>query len=205
MTEFEAFPTDFARIDEFGVVVMTVPKAAHSAIMLALARTFAPTEDPATAIKRWRSHGSVDVPQDYLSVGFCRDPLDRFRSCWQDKIATVRHVRPGLAMMGCRAGMVLDEFSDIVSNTEDRDLDRHLMPQHYKFFMNGRLRVQRLFHQGAMEIEWETFGWMVLTHCRRRLVDLERVNVSAPASYRWSERSKRSVRERYKIDEEFRA
>jgi len=205
VTEFEAFPTDFARIDEFGIVVMTVPKAAHSAIMLALATTFASTEDPATAIKRWRSHGSVVVPQDYLSVGFCRDPLDRFRSCWQDKIATVRHVRPGLAMMGCRAGMSLDEFSDIVSETGDRDLDRHLTPQRYKFFMDGRLRVQRLFHHGALDLEWETFGQMVLTHCGRRLADLKRVNVSAPAPYRWSERSRRSVLGRYKIDVEFRA
>jgi len=201
VTEFETFLTDFARIDEVGIVVMTVPKAAHSAILLALAETFAvPGETYKNAIKRWRSHKSLAVPPDYLSVGFCRDPLDRFRSCWQDKIATVDSVRAELALIGCKPGMSLDAFSVLVSEIDDHHLDRHLIPQYHKFFLDNVLRVNKLFHYEALAFEWEIFREMVLVYCGRRLADLSRINVSALVSYQWSEHSRELVRERYAVD-----
>lgn len=201
MTEFEAFPIDFARIDEVGIVVMIIPKAAHSSILSALAATFRrPGEGPKEAVKRWRSHGSMTVPPDYLSVGFCRDPLDRFRSCWRDKIIGVDRVRAALALIGCEPGMSLDEFSTVVSGTEDKDLDRHLLPQHYKLFLNGTLRVGTLFRYEALPSEWASFRSMVLDHCGRRLADLPRINVSTQVQSVWSERSRGSIAERYRLD-----
>lgn len=201
VTEFEAFPKDFARIDDAGIVVMTVPKAAHSSIMIALADTFAsPGEGRSDAIKRWRSHGSPVVPPGYLSVGFCRHPLDRFRSCWQDKVATVGRVRDSLLSLGCRVGMSLDEFSELVAGVADQALDRHLLPQYYKFFSGGALRVERLFRYETLTEDWEAFRLLVKVRCGRRLADLPRVNVSAPLAYSWSPRAQDFVRSRYSVD-----
>lgn len=201
MTEFEAFPNDFARIDEAKIVVMTIPKAAHSSIMMSLAATFArPGEVYKAACERWRAHKSPDVPADYLSVGFCRDPLDRFRSCWQDKIATVNQVRGALASFGCRPRMTLDEFSALVANTEDGRLDRHLIPQHYKFLADGRLRVRTLFRFEHLAAAWQAFRAQVLAHCGRHLAELARYNVSRPMDYQWSEHSRRLIAERYSRD-----
>lgn len=202
MTEFEEFPIDFARIDEARIVVMTIPKAAHSSILTAMAATFAlPGENCKKLIEGWRSHKSMTVPPDYLSVGFCRDPLDRFRSAWQNKIAKVDKVRAALASMGCEPRMSLDAFSVLVSKTEDSALDKHLVPQHYKFFLGDALRVRTLFRYEALVSEWESFKAMVLVHSGHCLADLPRINVSNPVSYQWSEYSQKLVRERYMIDQ----
>lgn len=201
MTEFEAFPTDFARIDEVGIVVLTVPKGAHSSIMTALAQTFARLgETHKQATQRWRAHGSRDVPAGYLSVGFCRDPMTRFRSCWQNKIANVDVCRTELAAIGCRPNMSLDEFSELVAETEDRDLDKHLTPQHYKFFVDGKLRVQNLYRFEELATAWDGVRELVRAHCGRDLADLPRLNASSPFPVAWSERSRGMIRERYATD-----
>lgn len=199
MTEFEAFPTDFARIDEFGIVVMTVPKAAHSSIMTALADTFARSgETRKQATQRWRGHGSCEVPAGYLSVGFCRDPLARFRSCWQNKIANVAVCRTELAAIGCRPNMSLDEFSELVAETEDSDLDKHLIPQHYKFFRNGRMRVERILKFEEMPSSWSLFADLVREHCGQHLAGLPRLNASTTIPGQWSRQQ--LVRGRYERD-----
>lgn len=201
MTEFEAFPTDFARIDEAGLVVMTIPKAAHTSIMSALAATFAaPGETHKQATQRWRSHKSLTVPSDYLSVGFCRDPLDRFRSCWQDKIASVDVCRTELASIGCRPGMSLDDFSALVAKTDDRDLEKHLIPQHYKFFAGGPARVQTILRFEELSSAWGALRGLVYAYCGGMLADLPRMNASAPVACEWSEHSRQLVKEKYAAD-----
>jgi len=202
VTEFEAFPTDFARIDEFGIVVMTIPKAAHSSIMTALGMKFRrPDETPKQATQRWRAHGSRDVPAGYLSAGFCRNPMARFRSCWQNKIVGVDVCRTELAAIGCRPGMSLDEFSELVVETDDRDLDKHLIPQHYRFLDQGNLLVGTLYHFDQLDTAWDSFREQVRSHCGMVLSDLPRLNASAPVPGAWSERSRRMIRERYAADD----
>jgi hypothetical protein len=199
--EFESFPTDFARIDEVGLVVMTVPKAAHTSIMSALAATFArPGETHKDATKRWRSHKSPTFPSDYLAVGFCRHPLDRFRSCWQDKIANVDVCRTELAAIGCKPRISLDKFSALVVATEDRHMDKHLTPQHYKFFADGKPRVQAMFRFEELISSWAAFRDEVRAHCGRSLAPLPVLNASRPAPYQWSERSRQKVCDRYSRD-----
>lgn len=201
MTEFEAFPTDFARIDEVGIVVMTVPKAAHTSIMEALARSFAPSREGQERYKKlWRSHGTRYIPPGYLSVGFCRNPLDRFISCWRDKIATVDVCRTELAAIGCKSGMSLDEFAWLVAKTEDRDLDKHLIPQEHKLFANGNLRVGELCRYENLAESWDEFRHKVRAHCGQYLAELPRLNASKPMESPWSERSRETIRERYKND-----
>jgi len=185
MREFKRFPIDFARIDEAGLVVMTIPKAAHTSIMAALVETF--------GAKRWRAHRASSWPSDYLSVGFCRHPLDRFRSCWQDKIA------PGDAKSG-KAGVGIDEFSAQVARAEDHELDRHLIPQHYKFFADGSLRVQELFRYEDLPTAWVELRELVRAHCGRHLADLPRLHTSRPASFVWSDHSRQLIAERYSQD-----
>lgn len=185
MREFKRFPNDFALIDEFGIVVMTIPKAAHTSIMAALVETFGQ--------KRWRAHKNSSWPSDYLSVGFCRHPLDRFRSCWQDKIA------PG-DVKGGKPGISIDEFSAKVARAEDRELDRHLIPQHYKFFSGGVLRVQELFRYEDLPTAWTSFRDQVRAHCGRHLADLPRMHTSRPVQWEWSEHSRRMIAERYSQD-----
>lgn len=201
MTEFEAFPTDFARIDEVGLVAMIAPKAASTAIMEALARSFAPSREGQEGCKKkWRAHGSPYVPSDYLSVGFCRHPVDRFVSCWRDKIATVDVCRTELAAIGCRPGMSLDDFAGLVAETEDCDLDKHLIPQGRKFFSDGALRVQELFRYEELSTAWDSFRLQVRAHCGRYLAELPRLNASKPVAVQWSEHSRQLIRERYKHD-----
>lgn len=200
MVSLAEFPTKFARIDEVGIVVMTVPKAAHTSIMNALVASFASPDEGNRAWIRWRSHNSIDVPSDYLAVGFCRHPLDRFRSCWQDKIATADCVEGKLAAIGGRPGMGLDEFAALVAEADDHDLDRHLIPQHYRFFSDGALRVQELFRYEDLPSAWAAFGDQVRAHCGRDLADLPRLHISKPASWEWSEHSRRMVAQRYARD-----
>lgn len=201
MTEFEAFPTDFARIDEIGLIVMTIPKAAHTSIMEALARSFAPSrEGQEDAKKRWRSHGSDYVPPGYLSVGFCRHPVDRFVSCWRDKIAAVDVCRTELAAIGCRPSMSLEEFAALVDGTEDRDLDKHLIPQERKLFADGSLRVQHLYRYENLAVSWDDLRHKVRAHRGRYLAELPRLNASRPIAAEVSELTRQFIQEKYSAD-----
>jgi len=82
--------------------------------------------------------------QDYLYFTFVRDPLARFLSCYQDKIAnTAAHGEPGIfhtrfhralhvlfsGTDTARPGLPADRFAQAVAHVPNRLRDRHVMSQ----------------------------------------------------------------------------
>jgi len=156
------------------VVLMLPRKCASNAVKYAL----------------WAQMGGVRNPElDYVgvgalaeaewTVGFVRDPVERLRSCWRDKIMT--RWMPSLAQWGMAPGMPFAAFAGIVIDCPDENSNRHFRSLGDELVVDGKL-PSMLIDVKDLEGDWadlETlFGWPHLGIQRRnsthaRLLDHE--------------------------------
>lgn len=119
-----------------------IPKAGNTSLRHGFYHAIGGGRDFKLVNDEWRIGKGLQigttVPPHYHRIMVVRNPWDRLRSCYTDKVALPRgRQNGGLAgafpSMGCWRGMPFDEFVRIVYDTSDYEIDKHAMPVHYLF------------------------------------------------------------------------
>ena len=132
----------FIRFNELPLIYGRVPKVANTSIKAALVRLLnqPPDKGRSTSDAFWSQNThqetSVITAQEtsslrgrYFSFSFVRNPFDRLVSAYNNKILELDDVSAAMKGMGLSHNMPFRQFIEIISNTDDEQLDVHLLPQ----------------------------------------------------------------------------
>lgn len=187
------------------VVFGLVPKAANTSLRHAihyacpLGRNFKETNEAC----RIQNAGGV-VPHEYLRIIMVRNPWNRFRSAFTDKIARgsrkSRKVDHEFTNIGCYAGMPFEEFVERVCAVSDAQLEKHVMPQHY-LWRNPLWRGEPdLTLRMECEQDWYILREIFSDRGFTLPVSLPRANRSLVSPPAWTPRTIKMIGDRYAED-----
>ena len=156
---FERIPLIYAR----------VPKVANSSVKAALTRLLEqPPEEGyrTTADMMWRraTHGEtrmVDAKaarerrSSHFIFSFVRNPFDRLVSAYNNKLVENDHLSTAMQQMGLERHMPFERFLEILVDTDDADLDVHLLPQSAILCLEGMCVPRFIGRMEAMADHWQ--------------------------------------------------
>jgi dermatan 4-sulfotransferase 1 len=168
----------FILFEHVPIIYGRVPKVANSSIKAALTRLLKqPPVDGlrSTADVFWRrgTHGetsminaetAISLRSTHTCFSFVRNPFDRLASAYNNKIIEIDAPPSGMAAMGLERLMSFERFLEIVCNTDDDELDVHLLPQSTILYHDGVLVPDFIGKLEAIEAHWKSL--------RRRLRQL---------------------------------
>ena len=138
---------------EYRVAFQLNTKCASSAIKRTL---FGGSHSPERKARILYFNG-IDWDQ-YRKLIVVRDPLDRVASCYQDKVARDPIKLPRLVEMGCYPYIPFLDFCELLSETPDRELDKHLIPQHYLLDAPNWPGADHVIPLNELSEEWGKLG-----------------------------------------------
>lgn len=171
-----------------------VPKAANTAIKVAMAEALGLKEKSAGRISRdafWRtvdpmtvavvspSEFATDRYRDYFCFSVVRHPFSRIVSCYKNKILRNTAMRKGFRRDGFSPGMTLDDFIGVVVRTQDRSCNVHVQSQAAMLTYKGRVLPQMAVKHEALGIGWPKIAQRVAEHCGATLPSLVTTNSTA--------------------------
>ena len=177
------------------LAICLTPKAACTSIKFALHAAFGRPGDRYKDTRRRFRHGQAEwQPAEFLKVAPVRHPLERVRSCYADKFAGGRLKVRGLIRMGCRPRMSFDEFCQLVADTPDDRLDKHLVPQHYLVSSPLWGLADRLLRFEDLARQW---AWLQGRYPALPVLDRHNASRDKPD---WSDATLALIAERYRED-----
>ncbi|MDI9405080.1 MAG: sulfotransferase family protein [Chitinophagaceae bacterium] len=156
---FERIPLIYAR----------VPKVANSSVKAALTRLLEqPPEEGyrTTADAMWRrgTHGEtrmIDAQaarerrSSHFIFSFVRNPFDRLVSAYNNKLVENDHLSTAMQKMGLERYMPFERFLEVLVDTDDADLDVHLLPQSAILCLEGVCVPRFVGRMEAMADHWQ--------------------------------------------------
>jgi hypothetical protein len=158
----------FILFEHVPIIYGRVPKVANSSVKAALTRLL--REPPqeglrSTADAFWRhgTHGetrminaemAISLRSTHICFSFVRNPFDRLASAYNNKIIEIEAPPSGMAAMGLERLMPFESFLEIVCNTDDTELDVHLLPQSTILYHDGVLVPDFIGKLEAIDAHW---------------------------------------------------
>lgn len=110
--------------------------------------------------KKWKYCNKNSIPNDYLVIGFCRNPEKRLVSCWRDKV----NGKPFKAFK--RHGIIhklpFEDFIRKICKIKDEKGDQHFRSQTYDLNLE---RLNFLVKMESFEKDWEKVRKLIFKHC----------------------------------------
>ena len=186
------------------IMVYAAPKAACTSIKRTLAASYAGVGGIISKESLKRVRESLhdlkrnERHSDYLKIAFCRDPFEKIRSIYAEKLIQRKSVSPLRAELGFYKNMPFDEYIALVANTPDEMAEKHLKSQHLFLFRDGPpdmlIRFENLSHAwGMIQKTFKARGG-------KTILDLKRFNVSKVAKPELTGHLRALIAERYRQD-----
>lgn len=172
----EVYRRDFYVIDELELVYLSVPKAACTAIKLALAKVrgirFEPDDDVEYLVHfhpKWhREQGALRPAQEgFYRFSFVRNPFDRLVSCYRGKIIFKESAKTRVPLyqdyyFSLPVNIPFADFAERVSRIPDALADSHFKSQRSLLYADGALQVDYVGRFEQFDHDWrpiaERFG-----------------------------------------------
>ena len=145
---------------EHGLIFMCIPKAANTSIKMALQQALGLRGDPHRVFETCDKLEAKVF--DGEKIAFTRNPVDRLRSCYIDKVC--RAPFPAFIRRGIPHGASFDEFIDHVCETPDQDADQHFRAQSYDLMIDDTMVPTFVGSVENIDVEWATVQEM----CEKR-------------------------------------
>jgi hypothetical protein len=163
-----------------GLIFMCIGKAANSSIKAAVLETMGGV-DPNVSVHyderiEYIPNASIKG-YGYQCVTFVRNPLDRLRSFWQDKIA--HRDECNFEHLGLRPGMSFEATAAQVCALGAGVKDTHLARQVDLLTHKGERMFDRLFKYETLHEDWQQAQMMAMCY----LPDLPHYNKSNPVPW----------------------
>lgn len=110
---------------------------------------------------KWKYCDKNSIPNDYLVIGFCRNPQERLVSCWRDKV-NGKHFRPFIKRHGIPYKLPFENFIKTICKIEDKNGDQHFRSQVYDLNLK---RLDTLVKLESFEEDWEKVRKLIFKHC----------------------------------------
>jgi len=178
------------------IMVYAAPKAACTSIKLTLASSYAaPGETDRESLHRLKRN---ERGPDYLRIAFCRDPIEKIRSIYVEKLVQRKAVKPALQALGFYKNMPVPEYVDLVVSISDEQAEKHLRSQYLFLYRDGPPDVLIKFEH--LSDEWKRVKKIFKQRGGKQICDLMRLNVSLTAKPHLTEQMKASIAGRYRQD-----
>ena len=166
----------FIRFNRFPLLYGRVPKVANTSIKATLVRLLEqqPEQGRSTSdafwVKNTHQETALITPKEarelrgtHFSFSFVRNPFDRLVSAYNNKILELDDVSGPMRTMGLRHKMPFREFLEIIVQTDDHQLDVHLLPQSSILCLDGQV-----IPSFVGQMEQMGHHWNALQHWLRR-------------------------------------
>ncbi len=162
-------------LHDYELVVFGPCKIANTSIRVAMAEAFGKPAATAQMQDTWPHKSPKYIAAfcaDYLKIGFCRDPYDRFLSAYADQLVN----RGRWSRLGLDPGASIEEVAEVVHQIGDTLIDQHWRSQSAEQVWDGKLLPDVLVRFETLDIDWGGACDMIATRCGVRLPSLGQFN-----------------------------
>jgi hypothetical protein len=110
--------------------------------------------------RKWKYCDKNSIPNDYLVIGFCRNPEKRLISCWKDKV-NGKPFRPFIKRHNIPHKLPFEDFIKKICKIQDETGDQHFRPQTYDLNLE---RLNFLVKMESFEKDWEKVRELIFKH-----------------------------------------
>lgn len=204
----EPFLPNHVFLPRFRLVLSLTPKAANTSIKQAMLeamkrRVRLRTNGYRAYHRSWLRLDLSEASPDYLVIGVVRNPEDRLKSCFKNKIRDRGTTEPLRQQYGWPESLDFSEFVDRVCEIPDENADVHFRGQVYSMSVDGELRPDHIirFEDLTAGPGWTRFRELVENQTGLQLrKDLPHRNATDSRPLSVDPKTRAKIRERYAED-----
>lgn len=189
-------------VHEHKICFQFICKAGNTSVKRALVDLLCKEHEKEHVFKRphskWKYCNKYEIPNDYLVIGFCRNPEDRLISCWRDKVQG-KEPFPSFLRQNIPHRLSFDNFVKRIYNRSTKGCDQHFRLQTYDLNLD---RVDAIIKMETFDDDWEKVRKLIYKHCGINYPKIKPQNVSKKAPVEISYETRRMIENKYLLDYE---
>jgi hypothetical protein len=179
------------------IMVYAAPKAACTSVKKTLASAYMEPFDKTArdALHRLKRNERC---LDYFRIAFCRNPMEKIRSIYAEKLVQRKAVKPLLRDLGFYKEMPFADYINLVVSITDEKAEKHLKSQHLLLFRDGPPDLLIRFED--LTKGWKRVQKIFKDRCSRNIPDLMWENKTTAEKPALTDQMKTAIAHRYKQD-----
>ena len=190
-------------IKEYNLCFQFICKAGNTSVKNLLVNYFCQKNERnkifARPEKKWKFCSKEKIPNNYITIGFCRHPESRILSCWKDKVWKQQDNFVAFKKHKIYKKDSFEKFINTVCNISDKNADQHFRSQTYDLNFS---KINKLVKIETINQDWEEVRKLIKKERGILLPILKNLNHTPKSQINISEEVRKKIQNRYASDYE---